>query len=162
MIRSLTVGLLLTLAAPLVVAQGADVGFEIKGLAPGVDISAIDTSACRAVKDADSGVPGLSCDTTLAGEKAELRLPVHEKKVVALIFRVDNALMTPTLDALTQKYGRPVQPNRYIEAFNWTRGDISMAISKRRVENGYTLVLVDLALFRIARAASADKAKKDL
>jgi hypothetical protein len=150
------------ISLPLYGAEGAASAFEIKGYAPGMDIAAIDTSACRSDANVDSGVPGFRCDTTLAGDKAELRLAVFEAKVIAVIFRVENALMAPTLDALSQKYGRPAKSNQFIEDYHWSKGDVTMGIAERRVTSGYQVMIVDLALFHRASAAAAEKAKKDL
>src|ERR1035437_7489199 len=135
--RGLTIAALLTVFAPLHAAEGD--AFEIKGYSPGADIASIDTSACRSAPSVDSGVPGFVCNTTLAGEKAELRLGVFEGKVIAVIFRVENALMRPTLDALSQKYGRPAQRNQFIEDYNWSRGNLSMSIQETRLTRGYQL-----------------------
>jgi hypothetical protein len=160
--RALAIAALFTLAMPLHAAEGDTFGFEVKGYSAGADISTIDTSACRSSPSVDSGVPGFVCDTTLAGEKAELRLAVFDGKIVAVIFRVESARMTPTLEALSEKYGRPGKQNRYIEDYNWSKGEVSMSIQESRLTHGYRLLIADLALFRRASAAAAAKAKKDL
>jgi len=151
---------LLAISTCLFVRDG--VAFEIKGYSPGADVSTVDTSLCRGGENIDSGIPGFTCDTTLAGEKAELRLAVFDGKLVAIIFRVAGTLMTPTLDALSQKYGTPTKPNRFIEDYSWSRGNEIMSIKESRLTNGYQVLLMDFALFRRARDAAAAKAKKDI
>jgi hypothetical protein len=134
--------------------------FEVKGYTPGMEISKVDLTGCTKIDNADSGVPGFRCDTTLGGDKAQLRLTVFEGKVVGVIFIVREGRMTPTLDALSQKYGRPSKRNRYSEEYDWTSGDIWMTISEEG--RGYSVLVVDHALSKRERAAAANKAKKDI
>lgn len=162
MTRTLALAALLAFAPALSAAEGSPPAFEVKGYAPGADIATVDTSACRSVPSVDSGVPGFVCDTTLAGEKAELRLAVFEGKVVAVIFKVEKAMMAPTLEALSQKYGRPAKRNPYIEDYSWLKGDTTMSVEERRLTRGYQLLILNHALFSRASAAAAEKAKKDL
>ena len=136
--------------------------FEVKGYTPGMDIAAADLNGCEKVENADSGIPGFSCDTSLGGDPATLRIGVFEDKVVALIFHVPNARMKPTLDALSEKYGRPSQNNRYIEDYNWRRGDLVMGIKEQQIRRGYSLLVMSTSLFKKAQAAAAAKAKKEI
>ena len=146
----------------LLCASASAQTFEIKGYSVGVPISTIDTKGCKSQSNVDSGLPGYICNTTVAGDPAILRITVFEEKIVALLYRVDNAMMGPALDVLSQKYGRPSQRNRYIEDYNWSRGRHFMSIEQNRVNNGYSLILMDFELFEKAKAAAASKAKKDL
>jgi hypothetical protein len=152
----------LAFAIAAVGLAGPAAAFEVKGYTPGMEISKVDLAACEKIANADSGVPGFRCDTTLGGDKAELRLLVFEGTVVGMVFKVPDGRMTPTLDALSQKYGRPVQPNRNLEEYNWRKGELEMTIKDNRVTRSYQLLLVDFELFRKAQAANADKAKKDI
>ncbi len=136
--------------------------FEVKGYTTGEDLAQIDLKGCEAKDDVDSGVPGYVCMTTLGGEQAVLRIAVFENKVVAVLFSVKNALMTPILDALKEKYGSPYQSNRFIERYTWSKGRVSMSIDQNRVSRGYSLSIVDHGLFAKASAANKEKAKKDL
>jgi hypothetical protein len=110
--------------------------FEVKGYTPGMEIDKVDLAGCEPVQNADSGVPGYMCNTTLGGNAAELRIAVFERKVIALVFLVPNARMKPTLDALSEKYGTPNRINRYSEDYYWHRGDLAMSIQQERVRAG--------------------------
>jgi hypothetical protein len=139
--------------------------FDVKGYAPGMDAANLDLTACEKVSNADSGVPGFRCDRTLGGDSAELRIGVFDDKVVLLTFIVRNGRMTATRDALIEKFGAPVQPNRYIETYQWSGGGQVMAIKENRQnrpDQGYTVLLYDRMLFDKAKAAAGSKAKKDI
>ncbi|MBX3665743.1 MAG: hypothetical protein KF834_08645 [Burkholderiales bacterium] len=84
---------------------GAVHAFEVKGYTPGMDVSMLDLKSCRAIPDADSGIPGYACDTTVGGDPAVARLLVFGGKLIGAVFNLKNAHMRPVLDALTEKYG---------------------------------------------------------
>lgn len=154
------------LVATTVVLNGAGIAqtpaFDIKGYTVGVEISSVDKAGCRSSANVDSGMPGFVCDTTLAGEKAELKLAVFEGKVAAIVASVKNASMTPVLDALSEKFGRPSQMNRYIEDYHWRNGEQFMFLNKKRLDNGYDVMILDNALLEKQKASRAAKAKKDI
>lgn len=149
-------------ALALTGTTSAQPAFDLKGYTTGGDFAAIDTKSCRKTPDVDSGVPGVICESTFGGEKAELRIGHHEGKVVVVIFEVKNAGMRPTLDALTSKYGRPTKPNQFLDDYLWRSGDLMLFLDSKRVSNGYSAMLIDMALFKRATEAQADKAKKDI
>lgn len=152
---ALSLGLLL---APL--ANGAD--FEIKGIAPGMQVPAELGQQCTAVANADSGIPGLSCQTTLGGSTAQMRVIVHEKQIVGVVVVVSGAMMGPVLDALSEKYGRPIQHNRYMREYQWSAGGRLLGIKEDSIERGYSVILYDKALYQAARDALKNKARGDI
>lgn len=149
-------------AALLAIFSSYVFSFEVKGYKLGMDASGLDVKDCSPVKDADSGVPGFRCQTTLGGENAELRLLVFDDRLVGFIFRLKNAHMQPVFDALTEKYGRPAQPNRYMQDYTWSTGGQLLSIKERRIDRGYSVLGLDQPLFENARKANAQKAKSDI
>ena len=143
-------------------AAAAD-AFEIKGYTPGMSLTSAIIKDCEAIPDADSGVPGYRCQTTLGGDQAVLRLVVFDEQLVAAIWTVENGNFRAMLDALSEKFGHPRQSNRYIEAYNWHEGRQSLTIKQNSVERKrYSVLLVDFNLYDRAKAPQKEKAKKDL
>lgn len=136
--------------------------FELKGFQTGVEVSTLDLKACAEVKNADSGLPGYSCKTTLGGDAADARVAVFGGKVVAVVFRIESGRLGPVRDALAEKYGRPSQSNRYIEDYDWSEGNQILGIKEQRVTKGYTVILMDRTLYAAAQKAAKEKAKGDL
>lgn len=107
-------------------------------------------------------MPGYACDTTVGGDPASVRVLVFEGKVVGVIFTTKNAHMKPILDALSEKYGRPTQSNRYIENYNWRNGRLTMSLKEKKLDRGYDILLIDFDLFAAAQKSAKDKAKSDI
>jgi hypothetical protein len=152
----------LVIAAALVSFTSSATAIEIKGMSPGMDMSALDLTACQTVADVDSGMPGYSCNSTLGGEPARMRIAVYKNKVVAVMFAVENGQMGPTKAALTEKYGEPSQPNQFMQKFQWVNGSTFLQIEGKLLGRGYSITLLDFALFKLAQADAKEKVKKDL
>ena len=136
--------------------------FEIKGISPGMDVSALDLKACQSVADVDSGMPGYSCNSTLGGEPSVMRIAVYQSKVVAVLVAVDNGHMSPTKAALAERYGEPSQPNQFMQKFQWANGNTLFQIEEKGLGRGYSITLIDFALFKMAQADAKERVKKDL
>lgn len=141
---------------------GSATAFEIKGISPGDSIETVDLAACRAVENADSGIPGYRCDTTFGGAKAIMTLVVAEKKIVAIKMAVEGQVMGPIRDALAEKYGQPSKRNRYIEDYDWNSGEKHLSIKESRIARGYSVLSVDFSLFDAVTQQNKEKAKGDL
>lgn len=137
-------------------------GFEIKGISPGDDASSISLKGCRQVANADSGVPGYTCDTTFAGSPAKMTILVAENKVIGILITVDHEVMQPTLQALEEKYGHAARPNQFMQRYVWSSGRDYMTIEERRAGAGYSVSNVNLELFEAFTKQKAQKAKGDL
>jgi hypothetical protein len=136
--------------------------YEIKGIAPGTDVSTVDLKACTAVKNADSGVPGYRCNTTYGGAPAVMTVVVANQKVIAVKVLVEGQVMTPVRDALQEKYGPARQPNRYIESYQWQSGPDYLEIEERRVGGGYSAISINFDLYHAVSDTQKSKAKTDL
>lgn len=136
--------------------------FDIKGYSAGVAVSSLDLKPCHAEKHVDSGMGGYICDTTIAGEPAKLKLAVFDGVVAAVIANVDKGMMTPIVDALTQKFGPPSKPNRYIEEYTWRRSQQWMIAETNRVSGGYKIMIIDSDQLAKSKASLANKAKGDI
>jgi hypothetical protein len=143
-------------------AAAAD-AFEIKGYTPGMSLTSAIIKDCEAIPNADSGIPGYSCLTTLGGDQAVLRLAVFDEQLVAAVWHVESGNFRAMLDALSEKYGNPRQSNRYIEDYSWREGRQSLSIKQNSVERKkYAVLLADFNLYDRAKASQKEKAKKDL
>jgi hypothetical protein len=136
--------------------------FEIKGITPGDDVSSLNLKACRSVPNADSGVPGYICETTFAGAPAKMTVLVADKKVIGTIVRVEHEVMQPTLQALEEKYGRPVQPNQFMQKYIWSSGTDYMDIEESAIGGGYSVSNFSTEMFEAFTKKKAQKAKSDL
>lgn len=136
--------------------------FDVKGISPGADIVSIDRKGCRPVANADSGLPGYECDTTYAGERATMRLIVPDKRVIAVVVRVENGDFLPTLKALEEKYGSAHQPNRFIESYVWRSGPSYLQIEQSRSGQGYSVTTMDFDLYNAITKQKTEKVKGDL
>ena len=150
--------------AALVLGLMIDVvgAFELKGISPGMPANELDLAGCVQVENADSGIPGFHCDSTIGGDKAALKIVVFDARVVGAIFNVEVGHMGPVKDALSQKFGTPDRPNRYMEKYLWSRGSLSMRIAERGRNRGYSVTVLDFILYQTAAQANAKKAGKDL
>lgn len=136
--------------------------FELKGINLGDDISSTDLKQCKPVPDADSGIPGYRCDTTFGGTPAVMMLIVTEQKIAAIKIIVEGQIMSPIRDALQEKYGSPSKPNRYIEDYNWSRGEKFLSIKESRMTRGYAVLAIDWVLVNTFNNKTKNKAKNDL
>jgi hypothetical protein len=136
--------------------------FDIKGFKSGMNVADIDTQKCEKVPNADSGIPGYACNTTLGGDQALARLAVFDEKLVAAVFTVNNGQFRPMLDALSEKFGRPSQPNRFLEEYQWAQGREILSLKQNLTKTGYRVLIMDLSLYNQAKDVQKEKAKKDL
>jgi hypothetical protein len=136
--------------------------YEIKGIAPGADVSTLDLRACSAVKNADSGIPGYRCNTTYGGAPAVMTVVAANKKVIAVKVLVEGQVMAPVRDALQDKYGPARQPNEYIQSYQWQSGPDYLQIEERSVGGGYSVISLNFDLFHAVSDAQKSKAKTDL
>lgn len=145
------------------VAQAQQAPFDIKGYTTGVAVSSIDKSACKAVAHVDSGMGGFVCQTTIGGAKAEVKLAVFENQVASVLANIPSGDMEATRDALVEKYGQYAKPNTYLDDYYWRSGERHWLFVKRPVASaGFEMMLIDFELVTKARAAAAQKAKKDI
>jgi hypothetical protein len=136
--------------------------FELKGIASGANLDTVDLKACRAVPDADSGIPGYRCDSTFGGAPANMSLVVADEKIVGVKIIVEGELMLPILEALQEKYGSPRKANRFIEDYTWTAGEKFLSLKESRIGRGYTVLTADLALYRAVINKRKNSVKRDL
>lgn len=136
--------------------------FEVKGITPGMPIASVNTESCKKIPNADSGVPGFQCQTSLGGSPGTVNIGVMDDVVVLAVFNIPAAMMTPTRDALAEKYGPPRKPNRYIESYSWDRDQLSMTIKTNRLAGGFDVLLVDWTLFNRAQDAQKNQARGDI
>jgi hypothetical protein len=136
--------------------------FELKGYKPGMKLADIDLNGCQQLANADSGVPGYRCNTTLGGEEAVVRLAIFEEQLVAAIFTVEAGQFGAMLDALSEKYGRPSKRNRFIEDYDWHQGQEYLGIKQNTIKRGYRVLMLNFSLYDRAKAAQKEKAKKDM
>lgn len=136
--------------------------FEVKGVRPGMDMPRALNKQCEKRGDVDSGVPGYVCKTTLGGYPATLSYGVYEQRVAFVIFKVRRGQMLPVLDALSERYGKPVKDNPYIEEYDWSDAEEIMTIRQTIGGQGFSLAMMNRKLFQAARQASKAAAGKDL
>lgn len=144
----------------LLVAAGVS-AFDLKGVTPGDPASSVDLKDCRKTADADSGIPGYRCDTTLGGYPARLSIAVVDERVTGLIYRVDEGSMTPLREAFEEKFGRARKPNRYIERYIWGKGELSMTMEETRGGRGFFVLSMHNGLAKVHSDREKAKAKKD-
>jgi hypothetical protein len=153
---------LIVLAGFLAAWVPAAQAFEVKGVRPGMGLPSAVSKQCEKSADVDSGVPGYVCKTTLGGYSATLSYGVHEQRVAFVIFKVRRGQMLPVLDALSERYGKPMKENPYIEEYDWSDAGEIMTMRQTIGGQGFSLAMMNRKLFQAARQASKAAASKDL
>jgi len=144
------------------VFSGSAAAFELKGISPGAGIDTVDRTACRALKNADSDMPGYSCATTFGGAPAVMELSVADQKIVSIQVSVERQVMGSVLNALEEKYGKSSKPNRYIEDYRWKSGAKRLSIEEDRISSGYIVFAADMSLYLAFTNKKKETAKGDL
>jgi hypothetical protein len=133
-----------------------DNGFRGKSFGPASVLSEAPMEGCLEGAEEDSA---WRCETTIGEHPVTVNYIVDEDLFGAVILNASGYTACEGVKSvLTQAWGKPVQPNRYIERYPWTDGRVVASWDYNKATSGCNIVIANMSVYAEQKKAKASKA----